>query len=133
MSHELLHESLTHEIIGAFYDVYNAVPGEQHESVYAAAMTIALGERQLIVRREVTYPLYFRQVRIGEVRPDFVINDQVVVELKASERLAPAHEKQLLSYLQASRHQVGLLFNFGPKAEKRRLVLTPRGPRLTDR
>jgi GxxExxY protein len=133
MSTELLHEALTHEIIGAFYEVYNAVPYEQHESVYAAAMAIALGERNLAVRREVSYPLSFRHVRIGEIRPDLIVNDQVVVELKATERIAPAHEKQLLSYLQVTRHRVGLLFNFGPKADRRRLVLTGAGPRLTER
>ncbi|MBY0491486.1 MAG: GxxExxY protein [Gemmatimonadaceae bacterium] len=132
MSEPMLFEEVTHEIIGAFYDVYNAIPYEQHESVYAAAMVIALGDRHLTVRREVPYPLHFRGVRIGEIRPDLIVNGQVVVELKAAERIIPAHEKQLYGYLQVTRLSVGLLLNFGPKADRRRLTCTKSGAKLTD-
>ena len=131
MADALLHDEVTREIIGAFYDVFNTVPFEQHESVYAAAMAIAMADRELIVKREVACALHYRGIRIGDIRPDLIVNGCVVVELKAAERIAPAHEKQLRGYLQATGLAVGLLLNFGLKAELRRLVLSPRGPRLT--
>jgi GxxExxY protein len=129
---ELLHEEVTHEIIGAFFEVYNALPMLQRETVYSAAMVIALAERKLSVRREVTYPLYFRRELVGQVRVDLIVDEKVVVELKSAVRIVGAHELQLLRYLRVTRMQVGLLLNFGLTPEKRRLICTPEGLRLHD-
>ncbi len=90
------------------------------------------GRSDAVRRPHPGYPLHFRKVLVSESRVDLLVNDTVVVELKAGERIAPAHEKQLSSYLQVSRKPVGLLFNFGLKTEMRRLVYTRRGFKLTD-
>lgn len=127
---ELLHGALTHEVIGAFYDVYNELPWGLPESAYAHAMALAMSARGLACQREVPFPVRFQGSVVCQMRADFVVEHAVLVELKACERLIAAHERQLIAYLQATSVAVGLLFNFGPKPEKRRLVQTARGPRL---
>lgn len=126
----LLHGALTHEIIGAYYDVYNELPWGLPESAYAHAMALALSARGLAYQREVPFDVRFRGSVVCTMRADFIVEHAVMVEIKAGDRLAAAHERQLIAYLQATSTEVGLLFNFGPKPEKRRLIQTERGPRL---
>lgn len=120
----LAHGATTHKIIGAFYDVYNALGHGFLESVYAGAMPIALLERGLTVEREVPFPVTFHDKVIGEYRADLVVESNILVELKAAERISPAFEGQLLNYLRASGISVGLLLNFGPRPTTRRMILT---------
>ncbi len=127
---ELLHGALTHEIIGAYYEVYNALPWGLPESAYGHAMSLALSARGLVHRQEVPFNVQFRGHVVCTMRADLIVERAVLVEIKAGDRLAAAHERQLIAYLQATSHEVGLLFNFGPKPEKRRLIQTERGPRL---
>lgn len=127
---ELLHGALTHEILGAYYDVYNALPWGLPESAYGHAMSLALSARGLVHRREVPFNVQFRGNVVCTMRADLIVERAVLVEIKAGDRLAAAHERQLIAYLQATSYEVGLLFNFGPKPEKRRLIQTERGPRL---
>ncbi len=120
----LAHGKVTHEIIGAFYDVYNGLGYGYMEAVYANAMAIALASRGLRFEREKTMRVYFRQVVVGEFRTDYFVEDCVVAELKAAERIVAAHEAQLLNFLRASGQSVGLVLNFGPTASKRRVIWT---------
>lgn len=120
----LAHGHITREIIGAYYDVYNALGYGFSESVYANAFSIATAKRQLQFEREVPICVVYCGVAVGMFRADFVVERKVVVELKAVERLMVGHESQLLNYLRASNLTVGLIFNFGPKAMKRRLIWT---------
>ncbi|WP_396201142.1 GxxExxY protein [Gemmatimonas sp.] len=121
---ELLHGEITREIIGAFYDTYNALGWGYPESIYANAMPIFLRRRGLRLAREVVFPVVLEGVTLGEFRADLVIEHKVIVELKACERIIAAHEAQLISYLKASDLNIGLLLNFGPKAELRRIIWT---------
>jgi GxxExxY protein len=121
---ELLHGEITREIIGAFYDTYNALGWGYPESIYANAMPIFLRRRGLRLAREVVFPVVLEGVALGEFRADLVIEHKVIVELKACERIIAAHEAQLISYLKASDLNIGLLLNFGPKAELRRIIWT---------
>lgn len=120
----LLHEHITHQIIGAFFEVYCALGHGFLESVYAEAMTVELAERHLPFQREWPFPVHYKGKRIGVARVDLVVANSVVVELKAVDRIAGAHDAQLFNYLKASRLQVGLILNFGRKAEKRRFIWT---------
>ena len=69
------------------------------------------------------FTVYFRETAIGDYRADFIVEKKVVVEVKVAERIAAAHEKQLLNYLRASKLDVGLILNFGPKAGTRRFAM----------
>ena len=118
----LEHAELTERIIGVFYEVYNDLGPGFLESVYANAMTITLREAGLDVEQETPIPVYFRNSLVGDFRADIVVNGQVMCELKAASAIGPVFEAQLLNYLRATPIEVGLLFNFGPKPEFKRLV-----------
>jgi GxxExxY protein len=116
------HRELTERIIGVFYDVYNELGHGFLESVYEEAMAIALGQTGLHVERQMSLKVIFRGEVVGDFRADVIVERAVILELKAASGIDPAHEAQLLNYLRATEIEVGLLMNFGPKAQFRRLV-----------
>ncbi len=118
----LKHRELTEKIIGVFYDVYNELGHGFLESVYEEAMAVALPQGGLRVERQVPLRVTFRGIVIGDFRADLLVEDSVLLELKAARDIDPAHEAQLLNYLRATEIEVGLLLNFGPKPQFKRLV-----------
>ena len=121
----LLHSALTYEIIGAYYDVRNAMPWGMHESVYASAMCIALTHRGVHFEREVPMVVHFKGEQVGHFRADLIVDGKVIVEMKSVDRLTGVFEAQLINYLATSGLSVGLLLNFGLHGERRRIVWTP--------
>ena len=107
-----------------FFDVYNELGHGFLESVYREAMTIALRYEGLQVEKEFPLAVRFRGQLIGDFKADLVVKGSVIVELKAVKSLGPAHEAQVLNYLRASVLEVGLLLNFGPKPQVRRLAFS---------
>ena len=83
---------------------------------------MALQNKGLTVEAEVPVSVYFRGKNVGDFRADLVVNGCVLLELKTAENIAMAHEAQLLNYLKATTLEVGLLLNFGPRPQVRRLV-----------
>jgi GxxExxY protein len=118
----LKHRELTEKVIGVFYEVYNELGTGFLESVYGNAMALALAERGLSVEQEKPVPVYFRGDPVGDFRADLVVNGLVICELKAASLLDRAFTAQLLNYLRATDIEVGLLLNFGPNAEFKRMV-----------
>lgn len=119
---QLKHAELTELIIGVFFDVYNELGYGFLESVYRRSLQLALREKALKVEAEVAVPVFFRGVNVGDFRADLVVNDCILLELKTAETIVIAHEAQLLNYLRATALEVGLILNFGPKAQVRRLL-----------
>lgn len=117
------HQELTKEIIGLFYQVYNELGYGFLESVYENAMAVALREAGLRAVQQLPITVRFRGQNVGDFRPDLLVEDAVIVELKAASGVDSVHEAQLLNYLRATSIEVGLLFNFGPKPQFKRLVL----------
>jgi len=118
----LKHSQLTDKIIGVFYDVYNELGHGFLESTYSEAMALALTDSGLANAREVPVPVWFRGRKVGQYFADLVVESHVLLELKASRTLESAHEAQLLHYLKSTEIEVGLLFNFGPRPQFRRLL-----------
>jgi len=116
------HFELTEKIIGAFYDVYNELGHGFLESTYAEAMLVAFEAMGIKAAREVSLPVWFRGSKIGQYFADILVDEKVLLELKASRRLESAHEAQLLHYLRATEIEVGLLLNFGVQPQFRRLL-----------
>ena len=116
------HSELSEEIIGVFYDVFNELGFGFLESVYRNSMQLALLAKGLSVEPEVAVPVFFRGRNVGDFRADFVVKGCVLLELKTAEAISIAHEAQLLNYLRATKLEVGLILNFGPKAQVRRLA-----------
>jgi len=118
----LLHPEISREVIGAFFDVYNALGYGFLEIVYRRAMLVALRRRGLSVEAEAPFTVHFAGEPVGEYRADIVVAHRVIVECKSTDRLTSVHEAQLLNYLRASALGAGLLLNFGPQATFRRLA-----------
>lgn len=116
------HRELTQKIIGIFYDVYNELGHGFLESVYENAIAIALKQAGLLAVQQTPITVRFREQIVGDFRADLLIESAVIVELKAASGIDPAHEAQLLNYLRATEIEVGLLLNFGPKPQFKRLV-----------
>jgi GxxExxY protein len=96
--------------------------------VYENAMRVELERQGLAVASQVPIKVYYEGVVVGDYVADLCVEDAVIVELKAANALDRAHEAQLMNYLRATGMQVGLLLNFGPKAEFSRKVFTSRAP-----
>ena len=120
----LIHRELTERVIGVFYDVYNDLGAGFLEAVYENAMAVALHEAGLPLRQQVDIPVHFRGVVVGDYRADLIVDENLIVEIKAIANLAPVHEAQLLNYLKATGREVGLLLNFGPRPQFKRMILT---------
>jgi len=105
-----------------FYDLYNELGHGFLESTYSEAMALALTESGLANAREVPVPVWFRGRKVGQYFADLVVESPVLLELKVSRTLESAHEAQLLHYLKSTEIEVGLLFNFGPRPQFRRLL-----------
>ena len=114
------HTEVTETIIKAFYTVYNALGYGFLERIYQNTMTIELRKLGLDVTPEVAANVYYDGKIVGEHFIDLLVADCVIVELKAVRVLLAEHEAQLLNYLKATPYEVGLLLNFGPKAEIKR-------------
>jgi GxxExxY protein len=120
----LLHGEITRKILVTFFEVYNELGSGFLESVYHEALSRALGAKGMRVEREVGVDVFFRRAVIGRFYADMVVDDRVIIELKAARTLAPEHEAQLLHYLRGTAMEVGLLLNFGPRPQFKRLVFS---------
>ena len=120
---ELKHKEVTDKILHAFFKiVYPQLGYGFLEKVYENALVIALTSLGLKVEQQVKIAVYFQNRVVGEYFADLLVEDKVIVELKAVSRLLLEHEAQLLNYLRATPYEVGLLLNFGPKPDFRRKV-----------
>jgi len=117
------HCELTDAIIGVFYEVYNELGFGFLESVYRKALCMALIEKGLRVESEVATSVFFRGEKVGDFRADLIVNQIVLLELKTAEKIVRAHEAQVLNYLRSTTLELGLILNFGPQPQIRRLVL----------
>ena len=101
------------QIVDAAYRVHTTLGPGLLESVYEAALTYELEKRELHVSRQPAIPVVYEQVRIQTgFHADLLVEDQVIVEIKAVETIAPVHKKQLLTYLKLADKRLGLLINF---------------------
>ncbi|MGY1520232.1 GxxExxY protein [Luteimonas sp. A482] len=120
----LLHRDISRRVIGAFFETYNELGHGFLEGVYEAALAMRLEECGLTVERQMPIEVRFHGQVVGCFRADLLVEDCVLVEVKAGRGLLAAHEAQLLNYLKATGIQLGLLLNFGPRAEFRRRVFS---------
>ena len=116
----------TDRIIRCAIEVHRHLGPGLLESVYEAALCIELQSDALPFKRQPGIPLVYKGQLISEHRPDLIVNDSVIVEIKSVDRLAPIHVAQLLTYLRVASLRVGLILNFNSQTMKegtRRVVL----------
>ena len=122
VNEQFKHSDLTEKIIGTFYEVYNELEFGFLESVYENSLAIALREKGLEIHQQIAVPVWFRGKQVGDFDADILVNRLVFLELKAVRAIDPAHVAQLMNYLKATDIEVGLLLNFGPKPEFKRIA-----------
>src|SRR5580698_8454565 len=106
-------DSITRRIIGAAIEVHRRLGPGLLESAYEACLTYELQQAGIQVERQKPLPVIYREVKLDcGYRIDLVVEDEIIVEIKAVEKLLPIHEAQLLSYLRLAKKKVGLLMNF---------------------
>jgi GxxExxY protein len=106
-------KELTRIIIGAAFEVHNILGSGFLEKVYQNALNKELQSSGLKTEVEVKVPVYYKNDLVGEYSVDILVEDRVILELKALSALTTQHEAQLLNYLKATGHKLGLLLNFG--------------------
>jgi GxxExxY protein len=122
---ELIDAELTQRVIGIFYSVHNELGFGFVESVYENAFAVALREAGLDVEQQRRLQVRFRGVVVGEFVTDMLVEQRLLLELKSVSHIVPAHEAQLTHYLKATGLRVGLLLNFGPRAQFKRRAFDP--------
>jgi len=118
------HSELTEKIIKAFYKVYNTLGYGFLEKVYENALFIELESIGFNIRKQEPIKVYYEGKEVGVYFADLIVNDAIIIELKATEYLIEENESQLINYLKATEMEVGLLLNFGKKPEVKRKVYT---------
>lgn len=113
----ILQKDLTSSILKIFYNVYNELGYGFLERVYQNALFYELGASGFNVEAQKKIKVYYKEIEVGEYYADIVVNNLVILELKASEHMAEAYEFQLINYLKSTDIEVGLLLNFGKKPE----------------
>ena len=118
-------DPLTERIIACAYKVHSELGPGFNEGIYHNALKIALGDQRLRYQTEKSFNVLFHGQDIGRLRIDLIIEDKVIVEIKAlTGNIPTVFELQVLSYLKASGHKIGLLINFGNKScQIRRLMV----------
>jgi GxxExxY protein len=117
----ILHKSITDAILKVFYDVYNELGYGFLEKVYQNAMYFELKSLGYKVEAQKQIKVYFKKQLVGEYYSDLLVEDKVIVELKATELLMNVHVAQIMNYLKATPIEIGLLINFGEEPEFKRL------------
>lgn len=123
----LKHQTITGKIIGSCFEVHNFLGNGFQEVIYQRALAAEFQKSGLEFKRELEMEIFYKELEepIGTRRADFVVEDKVLVELKAISELNKVHTNQLLNYLKAYKIEVGLLINFGSNSlEFKRLILS---------
>jgi GxxExxY protein len=116
------HKPITDQILCSYYNVYNKLGYGFLEKVYENALLIELKKSGVVAEAQCPINVFYNGEIVGEYFTDLLVEGKVIVEIKATKNLVARHEAQLLNYLKATDSEVGLLLNFGPKAEVNRKV-----------
>jgi GxxExxY protein len=119
---ELLHEELTNAIIKTFYEVYNELGYGFLEKVYQNSLYLELKNKGYKVEAQKKILVYYKGIEVGEYYADLLVEDVIILELKAADCIVKDFENQILNYLRGTDCEVGLLLNFGKKPEFKRKI-----------
>jgi GxxExxY protein len=120
----MIHQETTSEIINCFYKVYNTLGFGFLEKVYENALYQELKRQGLYCQKQVPITVLYQGVPVGDYYADIIVEDKIILELKAAETLVEEHELQLINYLKATKIEIGLLLNFGKEPQIRRKIFT---------
>lgn len=119
-----LHSEISKKILKAYYNVYNTLGFGFLEKVYENAMMIELNKLELNCNQQKHIDVFYDDKKVGDYFADIIVENKIIIELKAAETIVDEHEAQLVNYLRATEIEVGLLLNFGKSPQHKRRVLT---------
>ncbi|UXE66365.1 MAG: GxxExxY protein [Chryseotalea sp. WA131a] len=126
---DITKDELTYKIIGCAMKVHSALGNGFQEVIYQRCLAIELEKQKLLFARELEMPIYYEDVEVGTRRADFIVENKVMVELKAVIKLEDVHLAQGLNYLQAYKIDKGLLINFGSTSLEVKRLFRKQNPR----
>lgn len=125
MSAEGLYKDLTYQIIGCLYEVHRELGSVHKEIIYHKALAIELKERNIPFVEEKSIDVKYKGKRIGVYKPDFVIDDRVILEIKVTPAITKAMQDQVYYYVKGTKYNIVLLANFGAaRVGIKRLIYT---------
>lgn len=113
MSEKILYKELSYKLVGSFYEVYNKLGCGFKEIIYHNALALELKETDLSFEEEKQLVVEYKGKKVGIYVPDFIVEDKVLVEIKAVESTHKFYETQLYNYLKATQFKLGYIVNFG--------------------
>lgn len=120
---KIIYSDLSYKIIECAFEVHNQLGPGFNEDFYEQAMTIELADRGIQYTRQKPIKIAYKNHPLGVYRLDLIVEDKVVLELKATTSINDIHKQQLLSYVKASNYKLGILINFGSKkVESARII-----------
>lgn len=126
---EYKYSEITEKVIGCSMRVHSALGNGFQEVIYQRALAIELEKASVLFTRELEMPIFYDGIDIGTRRVDFLVEEKIIVELKAVTQLEKVHLAQALNYLEAYKLEIGLLINFGnTRLEFKRLIKTRKTP-----
>ena len=126
MSEKILEGDLCYAIVGAFLEVFRYFGPGLPEFIYKKALEILLRDRGYQVVRELNVEIWFKDHLLGRKRLDMVVEDKVVVELKATEQVTKYDKAQITTYLSVTKFEVGLMLHAGLVADWKRFIDSPK-------
>jgi GxxExxY protein len=131
---QYLFAELTGKIIGCAMTVHSTLGNGYQEVIYQRCLAIEFTDNHIQFNREFDMPIYYKNHNVGTRRVDFLVEDKIMVEIKAIKELEPSNIAQNLNYLEAYNLQIGLLLNFGAKSlQFKRLINAKYNPSLTNK
>jgi GxxExxY protein len=112
---KLLYPKLSYEIRGAIFNVYKTLGPFHKESIYQNALASELKKRNITFKQEVVIDIFYEEKKMGVYRPDFIVDNKIILEIKAVEFLPKNDERQLSYYLNGTSYRLGFLINFGSR------------------
>jgi GxxExxY protein len=120
----MLHQEITSKVLASYYKVHNTLGYGFLERVYENALYYELTGQGLNCRKQVPITVHYEGIIVGDYYADIVVDNMLIIEIKAAETIIEAHECQLLNYLRATNIEVGLLLNFGKSPQFSRKIFT---------
>ncbi len=113
MVKEIYEKELSYKIIGCAIQVHKALGSGYMEKLYERALLVELAENGLKAESQVPVQVHYKNILIGDYKMDMIVENKVIIELKACSKIIPVHEAQLIQYLCASGFRIGYVINFG--------------------
>lgn len=126
MAQELKYADITEKIIGCAMTVHRKMKAGYSEIIYARCLAVEFEKIQLPYKKEMELPIYYDEAIVGKRRVDFLVDDKIVVELKAIAERTEKELNQALNYLENHKMEIGLLINFGSKSLQFKRVINSR-------